>query len=280
MKKVSSDLEHGRFVVHLSLDTQPLTIELNLDFDSGTASYKTTFARGQQKGFHPPAALRRFFQPEFVDLFVFDGELAGRLLDAHQTRAYDAVDALFQLSLLRHLGDCLYDNWTEHARSVTAKEEKGLNRRRNRLNELKRKYERVQKERNALVKSRLTIQKKQQQLAQQYKSRLVEDERLKKEFDRLEQEWKTVNLRAKATLSTVLGACRDPQKVSLAFGETLVALKANLDKLKLRNLAQGSFLTNWQMKPNAYVDGLSDPQSNKLSGNERSITSAAMMSQY
>ena len=69
----------------------------------------------------------KFLNSEFVNLFVFDGELASNLLDSKQTRASSAIDSLFQLSLLEEVAKAFQENWEKHAESAKAKSNQGLN---------------------------------------------------------------------------------------------------------------------------------------------------------
>ena len=91
--------ESGAFIVRLLLNNKRLTFELKFDFQRGQIEYRTTYNSGIQNGFFPPSIIKKFLNIKFVSLFIFDGELARNLLDDKQTRARDAIDALFQLSL-------------------------------------------------------------------------------------------------------------------------------------------------------------------------------------
>lgn len=97
--------ESGLFIVRLSLNNKLLTFELEFDFKRKKVKYRTTNSSGIQNGFFPPPIIRKFLNSEFVNLFIFDGELARNLLDSKQTRARDAIDALFQLSLLEEVAN-------------------------------------------------------------------------------------------------------------------------------------------------------------------------------
>src|SRR5688572_14722467 len=57
-KKASTD-EEGIFIVDLLLNEQKLTIELTLNFEEGSARYRTTYGQGIRDGFHPPQPIRK-----------------------------------------------------------------------------------------------------------------------------------------------------------------------------------------------------------------------------
>ena len=125
---ISNFAESGSFIVRLLLDNKPLTFELEFDFEREKIQYRTTRGSGIQKGFLPPPSIKKFLNSEFVSLFVFNGELARNLLDAKQTRARDAIDALFQLSLLEDVAHQFQTNWENHAKNASSTTEQGLTR--------------------------------------------------------------------------------------------------------------------------------------------------------
>ncbi len=131
LRRSGGTTQTGQFIVRLAINGNPLTFELNLNFKDRKVFYRTTFGAGIRDGFHPPPQLRRFLNPEFVSLFVFDGELANNLLDSKQTRAREAIDSLFQLSLLKDLAKVFQENWENHVKDAPVTEPKGLTRRKN-----------------------------------------------------------------------------------------------------------------------------------------------------
>jgi DNA sulfur modification protein DndD len=131
-KKHSADLS-GRFEVKLLLNSRQATVVMEFDFERGRVDYKTTFGQGQRPGFHPPAEFRRFLNPNFVNFFVFDGELAQRLLDRSQTNAEAAVETLFQISTFTQLQQRVREYWSAHTEHLSATEERGRSRRENRV---------------------------------------------------------------------------------------------------------------------------------------------------
>ena len=124
----SNPAESGSFIVRLSLNDKLLTFELNFDFERERVKYRTTHgSTGIKDGFSPPPSIRKFLTSEFVSLFIFNGELARNLLDSKQTRARDAIDTLFQLSLLEEVASKFQKNWETHAAKASSTTEKRIN---------------------------------------------------------------------------------------------------------------------------------------------------------
>ena len=84
----------GAFRVKLLLNGRLLTICLNFRFDQGAVSYTTTVASGMKEGFRPPQQIEKFLVPQFVNFFVFDGELAEHLLSRDHRRP-GLIESLF-----------------------------------------------------------------------------------------------------------------------------------------------------------------------------------------
>ena len=87
LRRSGDSATFGQFVVKIAVNNNPLTFELKLYFERGKVEYRTSYGTGIREGFFPPAPLMKFRNSEFVNLFVFDGELASNLLDPKQTRA-------------------------------------------------------------------------------------------------------------------------------------------------------------------------------------------------
>ncbi|EDX75550.1 hypothetical protein MC7420_1468 [Coleofasciculus chthonoplastes PCC 7420] len=227
--------QSGQFVVRLGMDDNLLTFELNLDFIQRKVAYRTSSSHsyGIRDGFLPPREIKKFLNPEFVNLFVFDGELANTLLNPKQTRARDAIDSLFQLSLLEKAAHHFQDNWERHAQNSSSKSTQGLTRRQNNLNRLKIKRDKIKIERDALQVQQSQLKLARQEAEKDYDQALGKDQNIgtrlqtiKVQFDQAE---KVVEREVEKTTEKM----RDPQRIIPGLAASLINLKANLDRLKL-----------------------------------------------
>ena len=119
----------ARFVLKLLVDRTDLTFELNFDFSEGTVRYKSSSPSlgGKVEGWLCPASVKRFLTERFTDLFVFDGELANRLLEKKHTEAERAIDALCQVELLDRVVQVAQADWERALRGQQgAKTRQGL----------------------------------------------------------------------------------------------------------------------------------------------------------
>jgi DNA sulfur modification protein DndD len=231
----------GTFVVRLNVSGKPLTFELVLDFDKGQTKYRTTVGSGVRPGHSPPPEVRRFMRSDFVRLFVFDGELAGALLEPKQTRARDAIDSLFQLSLLGNVSDKFQEHWETHAGRVTAKEEKGLNRRRNRLKRLEGRLKTARDARKAVGARAAEVQEQINKLDRDYQTRLRKKGSVGSEIDRITGLVIAAETRVATLAARSVEEMRDPHALAPQFADSLIALKDNLDKLRLPDSTSREF---------------------------------------
>ncbi len=144
-KRRDSDIPVGKFILRLSVDDKPLTFDLKLDFSEGGVIYRTTSPAtgGVVDGWKPPVSVRRFLTERFVNLFVFDGELANKMLDSKQARAEEAIDALCQLELLEEIRNVAEIHWQQATKEKGAKTASGLTWWRTRKDVLEEKYNKL-----------------------------------------------------------------------------------------------------------------------------------------
>ena len=240
LRKRNSD-DSGIFLLELLLNGQRLTLELTMDFGEGVARYRTTFGSGIKNGYHPPAPLVKFLKDDFVHLFVFDGELAARLLDHKHTNAEDAIDSLFQLKFFQHLSTRVLEFWEQSVENRTAKDTRGLTQRKNRLGRLRERLTECE----AAYESALDARDSLKRNLKGRKARFSEAIKLHKEYKEKLQDAEDSLANARRDLlhktTTVLARIRDPHSLSPAFATEMVDLRLNLDRVKLPESAAREF---------------------------------------
>ncbi len=241
LRRSGGTTQTGQFIVRLAINGNPLTFELNLNFKDRKVFYRTSFGAGIRDGFHPPPQLRRFLNPEFVSLFVFDGELANNLLDSKQTRAREAIESLFQLSLLKDLAKVFQENWENHVKDAPVTEPKGLTRRKNRLARLQNRLAQIKEEQKSLKVDVLALKLQMENAQEEYNTALSKDRdtghKLKEIRVKLDSAEKVVEHNVRRAIEEM----RNPQKLLVDFGSALQNLKANLDQLKLPSSTSREF---------------------------------------
>ena len=248
-RKKDSLVDSGYFQLNLAVSDRRVTILMQFDFENGEIRYKTTKGSGQESGFDPPPEVRRFMNEEFVNFYVFDGELAENLLSRDHTDAARAVESLFQVHLLGLMQQRISDYWDENTKDMKATTDKGVNQRKNQLskwtgrrNQLLLAKSKLESEFSSIDADLKLHQKKhERELAKQYdQSRKIAAATIK--VNDLKQQLLECS-------KMVLDKMRDPHAVSPAFCTAMSELKLGLDRVKLPEGAAREFFEELADEP-------------------------------
>ncbi len=235
-RRTGSDEENAIFVLFLSVDDSPLTIEMNFDFLEGEVHYRTSRpgSGGIEKGYNPPVEVRRFLDDRFIELFFFDGELAANLLERDKTAASEAIYAMCHLYL--------FDDMTKIAtaeekrkifRTVGRKTQKGLTIAKNRLKKLKATEVKLKK---GLSEAKETITAVDAEIADlKGKKDQIDSkhEDIKQQLESAKKRADTFRADIDLSCADIMGLYRSPHNLNPRFKAKLVSLKEGFDKLKL-----------------------------------------------
>lgn len=242
-RRPGSTADRGVFVVRLAVDGKPLTFELTLSFGSGTAAYRTTNpgSGGVVQNWSPLPSVRRFLKPEFLNLFIFDGEFAGKLFDQRQLEAEYAIEALCQLYVLEDVSNFAEEAWNRKAKQAPVKTEAGLVRlQENHHSLLKRKAE-VSRYRETAQASANKLAMEIEELDRRIKGKLSGGAQTRERFDAAQETLSSAANRLTRVSGDAMQALRMPLALHPAFGRDLSQLKDGLDKLRLPENSSAQF---------------------------------------
>lgn len=233
--------DRGYFELRLLLNNRRVTIAMEFDFEKGRVVYRTTRSpHGQQSGYRPPAEFRRYMQPDFVNFFVFDGELAEKLLDRTETNAEVAVTTLFQINLLDEVKQVVMDYW-ERQTQGKPKEQKGLTRRQNYRDKLQARLSYLLREKARLERERDTRQTELVRYRERYERELHRLGELERQIQDAESRYQEATRRVQDEASEILDRMRDPHALSATFAKEIYDFKQGLDRVKLPESAAREF---------------------------------------
>ncbi|HLA95619.1 MAG TPA: AAA family ATPase [Pyrinomonadaceae bacterium] len=233
-RKRDSDDDRGSFQVTLLFNESRITLTLEFNFDDDTVAYSTTKPGiGLEKGFNPPRDLKKFLNDSFVNFFVFDGELAEQLLDRNYTNAQRIIEDLFQINLISSISSAVDRFWSSVAESKSAKEERGLSRRRNRVDDLKEILGKRKQERGTLEKERDKAAKALKKRNEQFHSELSQQREIREQLLEAERQYKDLTAKVYLSAKEVLDEIRNPHSLSHRFADEMATLKTSLDRVKL-----------------------------------------------
>ena len=241
LRKRNTEQDEGLFELRLSLHGKRLTIRMEFDFEFGRVGYKTTWGSGQEDGFHPPPELRRFMNPDFVNFYVFDGELAENLLNRRHTDAEMAVESLFQIHLLERMAGKVDEYWEFCTRNVTAKDDRGYTRRKNMLDDWKGRLSTLEKVRADLEKAQSQKSEELRRQQERYNDEIAKENDRAAQIERASSAVATLKGEVDTRAQKALDQIRDPHALSPAFATTMFELKTGLDRVKLPESAAREF---------------------------------------
>ena len=247
----------GNFKVKLLVDGRPLTFEIDLDFENGRATCLTTRpgSGGVHRRWAPPPEMRRFLDRSFLNLFVFNGELANELFKGSETRADDAIDALCQLYLLEDVSDHVEKAWDKAAAGKAGpKTGKALETLRTKRSELLARKVKLTRMREKAVADMATAKAKSAELEDKIKEKtagMVQDQ-----SDLADARTAEASALADVNSATTaaLSAIRLPLALSPLIGQSLGAWKDSLEELKLPEATSAQFFTDL-LKQDACICG-------------------------
>ena len=240
-KKRSDSQSEGIFEVSLLLNERRATVAIVFDFENGRVSYNTTHGPGHREGFHPPSDFRRFMNGNFVNFYVFDGELAEHLLDKQKTDAQVVVENLYQMNAFDSMARKVGEYWEKKTRTTRATEERGLSRRQNRLKSLKERLAILKAEKSELDLQRADMAERLRKKKEVYQQEINKEEVRSRAMDEARAKAGKLKEKVREEALDVLDRMRDPHALSASFATWMLAFKNGLDKAKLPESAAREF---------------------------------------
>lgn len=250
-RRPGEENSEGRFILTLAVDRHPLTFEIILDFEAGLATYRTTSpgSGGVTKGWNPPPNVRRFLNERFVNLFVFDGEFADRLLDTKQSEAARAIDALCQLYLLKDVREKAEEWWLQATKTSGPKTAQGLAIWRNKVEKLNKRIRMVKTALTDAENKKSDLDKEVRGLQDSIDKQIGSQKNLQEELSRKKEHEKETRLKVETATVAVMSKIRQPYLLHEAFSTSLIELKGQMDRLKLPSSTSSQFFVELLEEP-------------------------------
>lgn len=251
LRRSGDSNQSGKFILKLKIDDKPLTFEIQLDFVEGIAKYRTTTtgSGGVVPNWSPPTEIQRYLKQQFVYLFVFDGELAQRLLDAEKSEAENAIDALCQLYLMDEVSSFSEWDWSRVTKKPGPKGQTGLNAAKLKEEVLDKQLKKVRRIREGAVAEIATLTKKMKELDDAIGAKIKQIEGDQEKHQKLkDDERERESIVDKDSLKLMM-EIRKPHLLHPDLREALRTLKVKLDKAKLPESSSRQFFTELSQEP-------------------------------
>ncbi len=186
---------------------------------------------------------------EFVNFYVFDGELAQDLLDHEKTHAERAVESLFQIHLLERMRGKVREYWDEQTKNSTAKTDRGVTRREAQLRLWEARLKELLQARSKAAAALSANEDKLQDLLLSHRQQIAKHEALCKEIEEARGEVGKLTQEVADLSKRVVDKMRAPHSVTPDFSHTLSDLKDGLDRVKLPEGAAREFFQELASEP-------------------------------
>ena len=243
-RKRNGEQPNGVFEIRLLLNERRATIAMEFDFENGRVLYKTTYGSGHRDGFNPPPGFKRFMNENFVNFYVFDGELAQHLLDREYADAHVVMENLFQMNVFDAMARRVSDYWDSKTQNVGATETQGLSRRRNHLARLKERCEALKHAREKLRQERSELDLKLQRKEKNYHQGIEREDAKAKSLNDAEAKAERLKMKVREEALDVLELMRNPHALSPLYANWMLEFKNGLDKVRLPESAAREFFVD------------------------------------
>ena len=254
--RANDSVKNGDFELGMLIDDRPYRLKLDFDYESGEFKRSTLRPNerggGRVQGRALPLGLKYLLKPQFVRLFVFDGELAKQIRAVDKAVADHAIKTLYQLDELQTLRsriDKVVQKRQDAVASVSsAKSSKGVSQRRNALNEAKRVLSKLKQKLTGL-RSRVTKLKQEAQAAEEkINAHFAEHGDLKEEELKLSAEAEEIRSKMQSAISSAIRAFRIPTSLSLTTQSRLSDLGKTLTDARLPRSVSSEFFSELAQK--------------------------------
>ena len=199
---------------------------------------------GREPGLLLPSDLKHILKPEFIRLFVFDGELARDIRDLKNTAADRAIRTLYQLNdisvLRRQVRDAVRHR-QESLQRTTGTTKQGVSRHQNLVEDATRVLDRLQRHLNDKALSYAALKEEEARVHAEINSHIARSGDLEERRIHLETEAGDLAGDIQSSASQAFLAFRNPATLSSAIMARLTALGETLTHARLPRSVSSDF---------------------------------------
>jgi DNA sulfur modification protein DndD len=227
----------GEFVMTFATDSIRFRIHMELDYDMGSVQYRHSYPQreggGTDSGHFLPLDLEDALTQDFVNLFVFNGELTDDFIETGHDTAENALKIVSRLDRIerqRERTDRIVEKRQENSGAKTSQ---GLKQVRTRLNSRDDKLQTLKNRRDELEEEIKGHNSTIEELKTEREEIIAEDKEALEQYKELEQNVQRLQTKLKSDASDLLDDMRRPSELSTAFNEDFSELLEHMTILKL-----------------------------------------------
>ncbi|MCO6185214.1 hypothetical protein [Rhizobium sp. L1K21] len=252
--RANDTVESGTFELGLLIEgrgggqAKHYRLTADFDFKAGTYRYSTLRAEERGGGHEPglvlPSDLKHILKPEFIKLFVFDGELARDIRDLNKAAADHAIRTLYQLDDLSRLRQRIRDAVSKRQEALertSGRTQKGVSRHQKIFDEAAGQLATLKKALAEKKSTRTKLKREQEGVRTQIEEHIARSGDLNDRRLKLSKDANDIASDIQTTTLAALIAYRNPATLSPTIRSRLTNLGTVLTKARLPKSVSSDF---------------------------------------
>lgn len=231
------DPDQGEFSMTFATGSNRFRIHMELNYEMGSVQYRHSYPQreggGTDSGHFLPLELEDTLTEDFIDLFVFNGELTDDFIETDHNTAENALKIVSRLDRIERQKERIgriVEKRQEHSGAKTAQ---GLKQVRTRLNSRRDKLQKLESHRDQLKKDIDNLDSERKELQKEREDIIAEDKEALERYKQLEQEIQRLQTKLQSDASDLLDDMRRPSALSSGFNQDTSELLRHMTILKL-----------------------------------------------
>ncbi|WP_144922277.1 coiled-coil domain-containing protein [Halorubrum salsamenti] len=237
----------GEFTIGFAAGDDRFRIHMDLDYDLGTVGYRHSYPQredgGMNSGHFLPLELENILTEEFVDLFVFNGELTDDFIETGENKAENALKIVTRLDRVEAQRAAIERVVEEQQEEDGAKTEQGLKQVKSLLENREDRLARLKETRDRLEDEISEHDSTIESLKEEREKIISKDKEALKKYQEYQDEIKELETTLQTNSASLLDDMRVPSKLSSSFHEDFTTLLEHMRVLRLPKSTSKEFFS-------------------------------------
>jgi hypothetical protein len=237
----------GEFTIGFAAGNDRFRIHMDLDYDLGTVDYRHSYPQreggGMNSGHFLPLELENILTEEFVDLFVFNGELTDEFIETGENKAENALKIVTRLDRVEAQRAAIKRVVKEQQKDEGAKTEQGLKQTKSRLKKREERLANLKETRDRLKDDISDHKSTIEDLKKEREDIISKDKEALEKYQQYQDEIKDLETTLQTDSASLLDDMRVPSKLSSSFYEDFASLLEHMRVLRLPRSTSKEFFS-------------------------------------
>ncbi|WP_254824316.1 hypothetical protein [Haloglomus halophilum] len=237
----------GEFTIGFAAGEERFRVHMHLDYDLGTVDYRHSYPQreggGMNSGHFLPLQLENILTEEFVDLFVFNGELTDDFIETGEDKAENALKIVTRLDRIEAQRAAIERVVKEQQEAEGAKTEQGLKQVKSRLKKREDRLASLKQTRDKLKEEISDHESNIESLREEREEIISKDRDALDKYQDYQDEIKNLETTLRTDSASLLDDMRDPSKLSQSFHEDFTTLLEHMRILRLPKSTSKEFFS-------------------------------------